>query len=259
MHSLTGKVALITGGGRGIGRAIALGLAERGVNVAVLARTTDELEQTVADAAALASPHRGELLAITGDVTRPEQIRHGLTTIHDRWGPVQILVNNAAVVWPLGPTAGIDPARWAGAVEVNVVAPTRLTVAALPAMLEAGWGRIVNVSSGVVANPAGMLRANAYVATKAALEAHTLNLAAELAGTGVTANVYRPGGVDTAMQAYIRGQDPDQVGTALHQRFVANHAAGTLLTPEQSAASLLARLGGELTGQVWDANDPIAA
>lgn len=256
---LTGKVALITGGGRGIGRAIALGLAERGVNVAVLARTSDQLEETVARADALASPHRGEMLAVTGDVSQPEQTREGLEEVRDRWGAVHILVNNAAVVWPLGPSAAIDLTRWARAVDVNVIAPARLTAALLPEMLEMGWGRIVNVSSGVVAHPAGMLRANAYVTTKAALEAHTLNLAAELAGTGVTVNVYRPGGVDTAMQAYIRGQDPDEVGAALHQRFVTNHSSGTLLTPEQSAASLLARISGTSTGQIWDASDPIAA
>jgi NAD(P)-dependent dehydrogenase (short-subunit alcohol dehydrogenase family) len=64
-------------------------------------------------------------------------------------------------------------------------------------MLDAGWGRVVNVSSGIVAHPAGMVRGNAYATTKAALEAHTVNLAAELPGTGVTVNVYRPGGVDT--------------------------------------------------------------
>jgi hypothetical protein len=72
-------------------------------------------------------------------------------------------------------------------------------------------------------------------------------------------NVYRPGGVDTAMQAYIRGQDPDEVGAALHQRFVTNHTSGTLLTPEQSAASLLARISGTSTGQIWNAGDSIAA
>jgi NAD(P)-dependent dehydrogenase (short-subunit alcohol dehydrogenase family) len=78
-----------------------------------------------------------------------------------------------------------------------VIGPAALTAAVLPGMLAAGWGRVVNVSSGIVASPAGMVRGNAYAATKAALKA----LAAELAGTGVTVNADRPGGVDTAMQA----------------------------------------------------------
>jgi NAD(P)-dependent dehydrogenase (short-subunit alcohol dehydrogenase family) len=131
----------------------------------------------------------------------------------------------------------------------------RLTFAVLPAMLERGWGRIANVSSGIAANPGGMLRANAYATSKAALEAHSLNLAAELAGSGVTVNVFRPGGVDTAMQAWIRDQDPVLVGAALHQRFVDNFERGALLRPEQSAASLLARLASPDTGQIWDAGD----
>jgi 3-oxoacyl-[acyl-carrier protein] reductase len=100
-----------------------------------------------------------------------------------------------------------------------------------------------------------MIGGTVYAATKAALEAHTLNLAAELAGTGVTVNAYRPGGVDTAMQAWIRGQDPERIGAGLHEQFARSHASGRLLTPERSAASLIARLGTDATGQVWDVAD----
>lgn len=88
--------------------------------------------------------------------------------------------------------------------------------------------------------------------TKAAVEAHTINLAAELDGTGVTVNVYRPGGVDTAMQQWIRDQQPDVIGRQLHERFVTSHASGQLITAQQSAAGLLARLTSQNTGEVWD-------
>ena len=152
----------------------------------------------------------------------------------------------------------IEPLRLA--FEVNVIAPTALTAAVLPGMLEAGWGRVVNVSSGIVASPAGMIRGNTYAATKSALEAHTVNLAAELRGTGVTVNAYRPGGVDTAMQAWIRRQDPARIGAGLHERFNRNYAGGALITPEHSAAVLLARLAGEDTGAVWDVSTaPVGA
>lgn len=87
------------------------------------------------------------------------------------------------------------------------------------------------------------------------MEAHTINLAAELAGTGVTANVYRPGSVDTAMQEWIRNQRPDEISAGLHTRFVESHTHGTLITPERSAASLVARLSSESSGQVWDVAD----
>jgi NAD(P)-dependent dehydrogenase (short-subunit alcohol dehydrogenase family) len=75
---------------------------------------------------------------------------------------------------------------------------------------------------------------------------------AELKGTGVSVNAYRPGGVDTAMQAWIRQQDPGRIGVGLHERFNRTYAEGTLITPEHSAAALLAHLAGDDTGAVWD-------
>lgn len=251
--NLAGRIALVTGGGRGIGRAIALGLAGAGAQVAVLARSTEELQQT----AKAIGESGGDALVVPADVTDEDQMQAALTSIQDRWGPVEILINNAAVVWPLGPSALLDANAWGAAISVNVTAPARLTFTVLPGILRRGWGRVVNVSSGIAAHPAGMLRANAYATGKAALEAHTLNLAAELAGTGVTVNAFRPGGVDTAMQAFIRDQDPQQIGADLHGRFVQNHQQGRLLTPEQSARSLLARLPGPDTGQIWDAEDDL--
>jgi NAD(P)-dependent dehydrogenase (short-subunit alcohol dehydrogenase family) len=83
----------------------------------------------------------------------------------------------------------------------------------------------------------------------------TINLAAELAGTGVTVKAYRPGSVDTATQAWIRDQDPDAIGPALYDRFTERHAAGDLITPEASAAALIRRLDGDATGEIWDVAD----
>jgi NAD(P)-dependent dehydrogenase (short-subunit alcohol dehydrogenase family) len=171
-------------------------------------------------------------------------------------GRVDILINNAATVEPLGTTAEIPSAEVRWAFEVNVIAPAALAAAVLPGMTQAGWGRIVNVSSGIAAHPAAMVRGNTYAATKAALEAHTVNLAAELRGTGVTANVFRPGRVDTAMQEWIRGQDPERIGAALHGRFTAMYTEQALITPEQSAHALLSRLEGPETGAVWDVDEP---
>jgi NAD(P)-dependent dehydrogenase (short-subunit alcohol dehydrogenase family) len=103
------------------------------------------------------------------------------------------------------------------------------------------WPSVVlSVSLGTfevnVVAPAGMVRGNAYAATKAALEAHTVNLAGT-GVTGVTVNAYRPGGVDTAMQTWIRGQDYGRIGAGLHGRFNKNFADGVLITPEHSAAA----------------------
>jgi NAD(P)-dependent dehydrogenase (short-subunit alcohol dehydrogenase family) len=249
---LKNRVALVTGGGRGIGQAISLGLAKQGSRVAVLARSADQVRETAANI----TGSGGQALALPADLSDPDQVAAALDAVRQRWGSIELLVNNAAVVWPIGPSASTDARQWESAIAINVTAAARFSFIVLPGMLAQGWGRIVNVSSGIAANPAAMLRANAYATSKAALEAHTLNLAAELAGTGVTVNVYRPGGVDTAMQAWIRRQDPEQIGAALHQRFVGNYQQGTLLTPAQSAASLLTRLPSAATGQIWDASDP---
>ena len=250
--SLDDKTALVTGAGRGIGRAIARGLAGSVGTVGLVARSGGELDDTAQQVRELG----GIPLAISSDLGDPGQLRSLVQRIRDELGTVDILVNNAGVVWPLGPSVSVDADDWAAAIAINVVAVATLTFALLPAMLDAKWGRIVNVSSGIAANPAAMIGGNAYATAKAALEAHTVNLAAELADSGVTVNAFRPGPVDTAMQAWIRGQDPARIGLALHDRFSRSYETGALITPGQSARSLLARLGSDATGQVWDVSDP---
>jgi NAD(P)-dependent dehydrogenase (short-subunit alcohol dehydrogenase family) len=259
-RSLAGRTALVTGAGRGIGRAIAIGLAQAGAEVLVTARSADQVACTVA-AIEAAAPGAGKASAVAADIADNRQRQELIDAALAR-GRVDMLINNAATVEPLGASAAI----WAGdlrqAFEVNVIAPALLAAAVIPGMVAAGWGRIVNVSSGIVASPGSMIGGNAYAATKSALEAHSRNLAAELAGTGVTVNVYRPGGVDTAMQAWIRSQDPARIGAALHDRFLQSYASGSLLTPEASAAALLAHLRGpdaERTGAIWDLGQTVPA
>lgn len=252
-EQLRDRVAVITGGGRGIGRQIAAGLAARGARVALLARSENELAAAVAAIRASG----GVATAIVADVRDSAVVARAVNRVRSELGPPVVLVNNAAVVAPLGPTATLDPATVAMSVAVNVVAPIALATIVLPDMLAAKWGRIVNVSSGIAATPAAMPGMTVYAASKAALEAHTLNLAAELEGTGVTVNVYRPGAVDTAMQQWIRDQPAAQIGASLHARFMAMQASGHLLTPEQSARSLLNRIASPQSGQIWSADDPL--
>jgi NAD(P)-dependent dehydrogenase (short-subunit alcohol dehydrogenase family) len=245
------KVALVTGASRGIGRAISLALAAAGARVALLARSRDELAEVAKDIGELG----GTALVTRADVSNPDEVRAAAIATIDEFGGIDILVNNAGVVWPLAPTIHIDPADWAAAMSINVIGVVTLTLAVLPQMLDRGWGRIVNISSSRAANPAGLIGGNAYATSKAALEAHTLNLAAELSGTGVTVNAYRPGSVNTSMHDWIRRQPPEELGESLHKRFVQMFEEGKLMPPEQTARVLLSHLLSDATGEVWKVSD----
>jgi NAD(P)-dependent dehydrogenase (short-subunit alcohol dehydrogenase family) len=247
----TGRVALVTGAGRGIGREIALGLASAGAKVALLARSKSELDAVASEIQSA----EGTALVLVTDLSDLAHIRGAAARVASELGDIGVLVNNAAVVGPLGATSELDPGEISRSAAVNVAAVITLTAAVIPAMTAAGWGRIVNISSGIVANPGMMIGGTVYAASKAAIEAHTLNLAAELQDTGVTVNAYRPGAVDTAMQQWIRDQPPEQIGTALHKRFTDSHAQGNLITPHTSAAALLNHLNTSDTGQIWDVHD----
>ncbi|MGO8950351.1 MAG: SDR family NAD(P)-dependent oxidoreductase [Ktedonobacterales bacterium] len=251
---LTGRTAVVTGSGRGIGATTAVALAQAGVtHLALVARSAEQLHVTaeqVRQAGAAATVFAADLL----DLSALPQLA---ADIASAVGGVDILINNAATVAPLGPSARIVPDAFRNALTLNVVAPAALSAFFFPGMRTRGWGRIVNVSSGIAAHPETMIGGNSYATTKAALEAHTVNLAAEVAGTGVTVNIYRPGTVDTAMQAWIRRQDPAQIGEQLHARFVGYQAHGTLLAPEISGRSLVAHLSSADNGQVWNVTDKL--
>jgi NAD(P)-dependent dehydrogenase (short-subunit alcohol dehydrogenase family) len=246
-----GRSALVTGAGRGIGRAIALGLVAEGARVALLARSKVELDEV----ASVVRDRGGVAFVLPADMGDTDSVEQAAMLALSELGTVDILVNNAGVVWPIAPSTTIPIADWASTLAINVTGAVQLTLSLLPSMLGQGWGRVVNVSSGVAARPSAMIGGNAYATSKAALEAHTVNLAAEIVSSGVTVNVYRPGGVDTGMQGWIRNQPVEQVGEALHGRFTESYEKGTLITPEESASSLLRRLPSEATGMIWDVRD----
>jgi NAD(P)-dependent dehydrogenase (short-subunit alcohol dehydrogenase family) len=243
------KTALVTGAGRGIGRALASGLAAAGAGLILVARSAGQLAET-RDLLVAEGAVADRIRVIPADLGDEARRTSAIEAALDG-GRVDILINNAATVEPLGATATVSAAALRQAFELNVVAVAALTAAVLPGMLDAGWGRVANISSGVAAHPENMVRGNAYAITKAALEAHTVNLAAELRGSGVTVNAYRPGTVDTAMQAWIREQNPERIGAAMHERFNRSFADGALITPGRSAAVLLARLRSDDTGAIW--------
>lgn len=245
MTDLTGRVALVTGAGRGIGAVIARGLAARGAAVAAVARTRSQLDAVTTQIA----EQGGRAIGLAADLGDLATIEPLVAEVTESLGTPDVLVNNAATVDPLSPTPELDVRRADEAIRLNVTALIGLSAAVLPAMLGTGWGRIVNVSSGVVVRPAAMIGATVYAATKGAVETHTLSLAAELAGTGVTVNAYRPGRVDTAMQEWMRSRGATTFASAAS--FARAHESGELISAETSAAGLLDRIAGDDNGEIW--------
>jgi NAD(P)-dependent dehydrogenase (short-subunit alcohol dehydrogenase family) len=184
MIELAGAVAVVTGGSRGVGKDVADALAARGVKVASVARTVERFRTDVRD---------------------PEQVARLARQVAEELGPATILVNAAGTFGPLERFRDTDPIAWIETVTVDAIGPYLTCRAFVAGMIDAGWGRIVNVTSAASLHPPGAL-GSAYATAKAALNQLTRHLAADLEGTGVTANVIHPGDVRTAMWAEIRDE-----------------------------------------------------
>jgi NAD(P)-dependent dehydrogenase (short-subunit alcohol dehydrogenase family) len=206
LHPLSRKVALVTGAGRGIGRAIALGLANSGAAVALVARTREEIER-VAEEIRNAG---GSALAVPADVSQQAQVEAAVRATGLEFGPVDILVNNAGNNI-LGRFMQQDSDEWWSHLEVNLRGPYRLCRAVVPAMVERRWGRIVNIAS--ASGKVGVMYSTAYCSAKHALIGFTRSLALEVAESGVTVNAVCPGFVETKLTEATFQQRADFAGT----------------------------------------------
>ena len=192
MPTLQGKVTIVTGGGRGIGRATAEALVQEGADLAIIARTTHELNET----ARLIESLGRRALTQSGDVRKSSDIEQLIQRSLELFGRIDILVNNAGVAI-YKPFAGTTEEEWRQTIEVNLYGVFLATKAVLPSMKRQGGGVIVNVSSG--AGKYGFPFLTAYCASKFGLNGFTEALAREVAGDGIRVYAVCPGGVDTKM------------------------------------------------------------
>lgn len=256
MTDQQGRVAVVTGGGRGLGRGVTLGLAGAGATVVAVARDIGQLGETERLAAGLS----GSVTGIACDVADPTAVASLADQVRERHGVPTILVNAAGMFGPIALIADVDPDEWVRTVQVDAIAPFLTVRAFLGGMLDAGWGRIVNVTSAASLHPPGPLN-SAYGTAKVALNQLTRHLAAEIAGSGVTANVIHPGDVRTDMWADIRDKVASLGPVAEGYRSWVEWVDATGGDPPTKAVDLVLRLtsdaGGGINGRFCWIDEPL--
>ena len=236
--NLKGHIAVVTGASRGVGRAIADALESRGVVVAPVARSSARF---------------------TADVSNPAGVARLKTAVETELGQPTILIHAAGIFGPIALIKDSDPKEWIETLMIDTVGPYLVSRAFLDGMIDAGWGRIVSLSSAASLHTPGPLN-SAYGTAKVALNQFTRHLAAELKETGVTANVIHPGDVKTAMWSDIR----DKTGTiegddSNYDRWVewVEETGGD--PPEKAAKLVLDIIESDINGRFLWIDDPLQA
>jgi len=245
MLALSGRRALVTGGGRGIGRAVALDLGRAGAAVAVAARTRAEVETVAAEIGG----EGGRAAALTIDVADPESVRAAFAQAREALGGIDILVSGAGVA-PTAPLARTSDAVWRQVLETNLSGVFYCLREALPEMTARGWGRVVNLAS--IAGKTGYPYIGAYAASKHGVLGLTKCAALEVATTGVTVNAVCPGYVDTPMLEAGVARIVEKTGLTQEEarRRLADMSPQRRLYTAEEVSALVLFLCGEAAGGI---------
>jgi NAD(P)-dependent dehydrogenase (short-subunit alcohol dehydrogenase family) len=233
------RVAVVTGGGRGLGRAFAFRLAESGASVCIAGRDQEVLDGTAAEL----TSNGFEALALQADVSNPDDVEALKDRVESDLGRVSILVNNAGIAGPTAPIGEIDPGDWEQTVASNLRSAYLCSRAFVPAMVEDGHGDVVFVGSVAASRP--LARRTPYCASKAALGGLTRSLALEVGRSGVRVNCLSPGPVEGARMDEVFEREAEATGTSVEQAreaYISKSAAHRLVTTEEVTDGLISIL-----------------
>ena len=254
-RALTGRAALVTGANRGLGLEIARAFVAAGGSVMLCARDTGPLEAVGCQMSALAKTGQS-IIWQTCDVTNSEQVFSAVQKSIQKFGGLQILVNNAGVYGPFGPIESVDWTEWVRALEINLFGSVLPTRAVLPHFKARGYGKIIQISGGGATN--ALPRISAYAAAKAAVVRFAETVSEECKEFKIDVNSIAPGLLNTRLLDEVLAAGPEKVGEQFHSRMVRQKDEGG--SPMVHAAELAVFLAsaasdgitGKLISALWD-------